>query len=342
MATVKLAARLAAAGLGSRRAAERLVLAGEVTVNGAVVADVATRVGDADVVTLNGAAVVSRPRPMRLFAVHKLRGELVTRSDERDRQTVFARLESMGLPANLVSVGRLDANSEGLLLLTTSGPLARHLELPASGYARVYQVKVYGRHVERALAALRRGALVDGVRYHAERVDVVRRVRGSDEGSGERKGAGGDDAAPMGRESGAGSGTGDAPSLLWVEITLSEGKVRSSHSAVRAHPLPQERLCARPHCRHAQNREIRRVLEHFGCIVNRLVRVSYGPFSLGRLRAGYAKELPIPAAMRRQALRAGGAAKAAAAAVGAASDDGKSDGAALEPAPPRLTEEQLA
>jgi len=229
---------------------------------------------------------------------------------------VFARCEAMGLPTNLVSVGRLDANSEGLLLLTTSGALARHLELPGSGYARVYRVKVYGRHVDRALAALRRGATVDGVRYRADRVEVMRTVRGDGVKAGEGAAATDDEERsdePQRGDAETRGAVDDKPTLAWVEITLSEGKVRAGIGAGAARVVTSHGTDS-PAC--PQNREIRRVLEHFGCIVNRLVRMGYGPFALGRLRPGFAKELDVPPGMRRKSLHAGAGSRAAADAAG--------------------------
>jgi 23S rRNA pseudouridine2605 synthase len=155
---------LARAGIASRRDAERLIAEGRVRLNNAPVAHPATFVGPGDIVQVNG-RVVDAPERTRLWRYHKPDGVVTTHRDPDGRPTVFQRLPET-LP-RVVSVGRLDLNSEGLLLLTNDGALARRLELPANGWTRRYRVRVYGMVDERALAALARGATVDGVRYGA-------------------------------------------------------------------------------------------------------------------------------------------------------------------------------
>jgi 23S rRNA pseudouridine2605 synthase len=155
---------LARAGIASRRDAERLIAEGRVRLNNAPVAHPATFVGPGDIVQVNG-RVVDAPERTRLWRYHKPDGVVTTHRDPDGRPTVFQRLPET-LP-RVVSVGRLDLNSEGLLLLTNDGVLARRLELPANGWTRRYRVRVYGMVDERALAALARGATVDGVRYGA-------------------------------------------------------------------------------------------------------------------------------------------------------------------------------
>jgi 23S rRNA pseudouridine2605 synthase len=153
---------LAASGVASRRGAEAIVGAGRVTLNGTAVAHPATFVAAGDVVQVDGRVVVERGRA-RLWRYHKPAGLLTTHADPQGRPTVFEKL-----PADLgrvISVGRLDLASEGLLLLTNDGALARKLELPATGWRRRYRARVHGTVDEAALAGLKRGITVEGVRY---------------------------------------------------------------------------------------------------------------------------------------------------------------------------------
>jgi 23S rRNA pseudouridine2605 synthase len=158
----RIARHLARAGIASRREAERLIEAGQVRLNNAPVTHPATFVAPGDIVTVAGRAV-AEPERTRLWRYHKPDGLVTTHRDPEGRPTVFA-----ALPAALgrvISVGRLDLTSEGLLLLTNDGALARRLELPATGWLRRYRVRVHGRPDPAALAALANGIIVDGVRY---------------------------------------------------------------------------------------------------------------------------------------------------------------------------------
>ena len=158
----RIAKWLARAGVASRRDAERLIAEGRVRLGKRVVEAPASFVRPGDVVTLDGKPV-AEPQRTRLFRYHKPAGLVTTHRDERGRRTVFSALPpALG---RVVSVGRLDLNSEGLLLLTNDGALARRLELPANGWLRRYRVRVHGAVDERALAALARGVTVEGVRY---------------------------------------------------------------------------------------------------------------------------------------------------------------------------------
>jgi 23S rRNA pseudouridine2605 synthase len=158
----RIAKWLARAGRASRRDAERLIAEGRVRLNNVVVAHPATFVGGGDLVQVDG-AIVNPPERARLWRYHKPPGLVTTHRDPQGRPTVFEKLPP-GLP-RVVSVGRLDLTSEGLLLLTNDGALARRLELPATGWLRRYRVRVHGNVDERALAALARGLTIDGVRY---------------------------------------------------------------------------------------------------------------------------------------------------------------------------------
>ena len=233
--TERIAKLLSRAGVASRREAERMIEAGRVAVNGAVLATPATLVGPDDLVTVDGRQVGEKERT-RLFRYHKPAGLVVTHRDPQGRPTVFEKMPP-GMP-RVVSVGRLDLSSEGLLLLTNDGALARQLELPATGWLRRYRVRAYGVVDETRLARLADGITVDGVRYGAI-------------------------------EAGLDSKRGDN---AWLTVSLREGK----------------------------NREVRRVLEHLGLRVSRLIRVGYGPFHLGQLTKGSIEE--VKAAQLRAAL----------------------------------------
>jgi len=222
----RIAKVIARAGLASRRAVEGLIAAGRVTVNGAVITSPALNVGARDKITVDGQPLPGRART-RLFRYHKPRGLMTTHADPQGRPTIFAKLPKR-LP-RLISIGRLDLNSEGLLLLTNDGGLARALELPSTGWERRYRVRALGRVTQDALDRLKRGITVAGLRY-------------------------GPIEAALDREQGAN---------VWLTVSLREGK----------------------------NREVRRVLEHLGLKVNRLIRVSYGPFELGELDDGEVAEV---------------------------------------------------
>ena len=226
--TERVAKRIARAGICSRREAERLIADGRVRVDGQIIETPATLVGPETRVMVDD-RLVPRPAPAMLWRYHKPAGEIVSRSDPEGRRTVFDGLpESLGY---VVAVGRLDLSSEGLLLLTNDGELARRLELPATGWTRRYRVRVHGRPDARALKALEKGCTIDGVRYGAINAAI----------DSEQKGAN-----------------------AWLTVALKEGK----------------------------NREVRRVLEHLGLKVNRLIRTSYGPFQLGTLKRGGVDKVP--------------------------------------------------
>ncbi|MEM6491461.1 MAG: pseudouridine synthase [Pseudomonadota bacterium] len=183
------ATRMARAGLCSRREAERWIAAGRVALNGVTLDSPAALVGPDDALTVDGAPVGAPPAP-RLWLHHKPRGRVTTHADPDGRPTVFAHLPP-DLP-RVVSVGRLDLNSEGLLVLTNDGAVARRLERPENGFERVYRVRVRGTVDDADLAPMRAGAVVDGIAY----APVDARIE-------QRSGA-----------------------ATWVEITLREGKNR--------------------------------------------------------------------------------------------------------------------
>ena len=227
IAPQRIAKVLARAGLCSRRDAERWVAEGRVSVNGEVLSTPAVVVGNDDDIRVDGMPL-PEPERARLWRYHKPAGLVTTHRDEKGRATVFSALPKE-LP-RLVSVGRLDLNSEGLLLLTNDGALARRLELPATGWVRRYKVRVHGIVDPARLAILEDGVTIDGVAYGPIRTQLERQ-QGSN---------------------------------AWLTMSLREGK----------------------------NREVRRVLEHLGCPVTRLIRLSYGPFQLGHLARGAVEEVP--------------------------------------------------
>jgi len=222
----RIAKRLARVGIASRREAESMIAAGRIRVNGTILTSPAINVTSEDVITVDGKKLAPAERT-RLWLYHKPAGLVTTTRDEKDRPTVFAHLpETM---PRVISVGRLDINTEGLLLLTNDGGLARLLELPATGWLRRYRVRAHGRVKAADLAALEHGIAIDGIFY------------GSIE-------------AAIEREQG---------SNVWLSLGLREGK----------------------------NREVKNILRHLGLEVARLIRISYGPFQLGDMKAGEVKEI---------------------------------------------------
>ena len=222
----RIAKVLSRAGIASRREAERMIAEGRVAVNGKTIDSPALNVTDKDRITVDGKDV-GEPDPPRLWLYHKPAGLVTTERDEKDRETVFASLPE-GMP-RVMSVGRLDLNSEGLLLLTNDGEIKRRLELPSTGWQRRYRVRINGAVSEEKLDILRKGIEVEGIKYQPMIVTFD-------------------------RQQGANA---------WLTIAIREGK----------------------------NREIRRAMQAIGVHVNRLIRISYGPFQLGDLKAGEVEEL---------------------------------------------------
>ena len=234
----RVAKALARAGVASRREVERLIAAGRVALNGKVLDTPAVKVARGDLLTVDG-ALVGEAEPTRVWRYHKPTGLVTTHRDPKGRATVFEHLPEH-LP-RVISVGRLDLNSEGLLLLTNDGGLARALELPANGLVRRYRARARGHVTQARLDELKRGLTVEGVRYGPIEASLDKAKEG-----------------PQGAN-------------LWITLTLTEGK----------------------------NREVRRVLEALGLIVNRLIRLSSGPFQLGTLGVGEVEEVG-PRVIREQ------------------------------------------
>ncbi|SBV33095.1 Pseudouridine synthase [uncultured Sphingopyxis sp.] len=223
----RIAKLLARAGVGSRRDVERMIEEGRIALNGEVIAQPAPLLASLDGLTVDGNPV-AKPVSTRLYRFHKPAGCLTAARDPKGRKTIYDLLPK-GLP-RLMPIGRLDYNTEGLLLLTNDGEFKRQLELPASGVERTYRARAFGDISQAQLEELAMGIEIDGVRYGRIDANLERRT---------------------GRNQ-------------WVEMTLTEGK----------------------------NREVRRVLEHFGLQVSRLIRTRYGEFTLAGLDMGAVEVVP--------------------------------------------------
>ncbi len=218
----RIAKYLSRAGICSRRDAERLIAEGRIRVDGEIVTNPATHVSDANVIKVDNGNV-GKKQPPRLFLFHKPTGLITTTNDPQGRPTVFDVMPRT-MP-RVLSVGRLDLNTEGLLLMTNDGALKRYLELPDTGWVRTYRVRVMGAVYEDRLERVRRGITIDGVKYGKMTVKLEKAQTSAN---------------------------------TWLVLSLAEGK----------------------------NREVRKVLGAIGLQVNRLIRISYGPFKLGKIARG--------------------------------------------------------
>lgn len=223
----RIAKVMARTGLCSRREAEVWIQEGRVQVDGKILQSPALSVTSSHHILVDGKPLPQK-EPPRLWLYYKPTGLVTTHKDEKGRSTIFQSLPS-GLP-RVISVGRLDLNSEGLLLLTNDGELARHLELPSTGWIRTYRIRVHGHIDQKELQKLQKGITIKGFHY-------------------------GPIKATLDRQQGTNA---------WLTVNLQEGK----------------------------NREIRRIFEFLGWPVNRLIRISYGPFQLGNLSRGEVREVP--------------------------------------------------
>ena len=222
----RIAKVMARAGVASRREAERMILEGRVTVNGQKIESPALDVTPSDKIRVDGKPL-DEPQETRLWMYYKPLGLVTSSSDEKGRQTVFDALPR-DLP-RVMTVGRLDLKSEGLLLLTNDGELKRRLELPTTGWLRRYRVRVNGTPNDLSFAPLRRGVTIDGEEFQPMEINLD-----SQQGAN-----------------------------AWLTVGIREGK----------------------------NREIRRAMAHIGLIVNRLIRVGYGPFKLTGMEENEVREI---------------------------------------------------
>ena len=223
----RIAKAIARSGLCSRREAERWIINGQVKLNSKILTECGVNVTSKDVIEVNGKPIPNKVIT-KLWMYHKQRGYLVTNYDPEGRSTIFDQLKNK-IETRFISVGRLDMDSEGLILLTNDGDLARKLELPATGWLRKYRVRVHGYVIPKDLEPLKNGITIDGIRYG--RID-----------------------AALDRQQG---------SNAWLTLSFREGK----------------------------NREVRKVMNHLGYNVNRLIRVSFGPFNLKNLPSGELEEI---------------------------------------------------
>ena len=218
----RIAKKIARSGICSRREAERLIINGKVTLNNKILIKTNINVSKKDVILVNG-KTLPKVKKVRLWLFYKEKGYLVTNYDQFGRPTIFEKLR-LKIKNRLIAVGRLDMNSEGLLLLTNNGELARKLELPNNGYVRTYRVRVHGLVSETKLLSLEKGICINKIRYKSITAKLDRQQKTN----------------------------------AWITISFKEGK----------------------------NREIRKIMDYFGYSVNRLIRISYGPFNLDALKAG--------------------------------------------------------
>ena len=223
----RIAKYLARCGVASRRACETLITEGKVSVDGVRIKTPAFKVTGRELIKVDR-KIVKRPEPTRLWRYHKPAGLLTTNHDPAGRSTIFEQLPK-SLPRT-ITIGRLDYNTEGLLLLTNNGELARTLELPGNAFQRIYRARAHGRVTQEQLDTLQDGVSVDGEKFGAIHAELERQTGAN----------------------------------CWINVTLAEGK----------------------------NREVRRALETLELKVNRLIRVSYGPFELKDLRPGAVVEIP--------------------------------------------------
>lgn len=224
---MRIAKKIAESGAASRREAEKLIAEGRVSVNGEVVTTPVFFVDDSHEIAIDGKPIGKKSEKLVVWKMNKPKGYLTTKRDPKGRKTVFDLFPETN--HRLLYIGRLDYNSEGLLLFTNDGNFSRKLELPATGLSRSYKVRFHGNLTKEKIEKLKNGVTVDGIHYGSIDVKIIKQDKSNN----------------------------------WAVLTLKEGK----------------------------NREIRKVLESLGCIVNRLIRVSYGTVSLGDLLLGKVEQL---------------------------------------------------
>jgi 23S rRNA pseudouridine2605 synthase len=225
-------------GICSRRDAEKLIEDGRVTINGTIVIPPAPLLKGDEIITVDGKKI-NNQETEKVWTFYKPQGLVTTHKDEQNRHTVFDFLKENGLKERVISVGRLDLNSEGLLLVTNSTKFAAYAESPKTGWKRIYHVRVFGDIRNLDLAGISKGLTIDGINYKG----IICEIENDSKKSGKN---------------------------TWLRLTLTEGK----------------------------NREIRKIMEYFELSVNRLIRISYGPYSLEKLRPGEFKEVDSAAILK--------------------------------------------
>ena len=226
---MRLAKRIAESGVASRREAERLIEQGRVSVDDKLVTTPVFFVDESNEIFVDGKSINLKSEKLMVWKMHKPKGYLTTKRDPQGRKTVFDLFPADSISQRLLYIGRLDYNSEGLLLFTNDGDFSRKLELPSTGLTRSYKVRFFGRLTEEKIEKLQNGIHIDGINYGKIEVEILKQNKSNN----------------------------------WALLTLKEGK----------------------------NREIRRVLQHLDCEVNRLIRISYGSILLGDLPIGKIQEL---------------------------------------------------
>ncbi|MDR3179860.1 MAG: rRNA pseudouridine synthase [Holosporaceae bacterium] len=228
---IRLAKRIAESGIASRRESERLIESGRVSVDGNIVNTPVFFVDDSHEIRVDGELIQPRSDKIIIWKFYKPRGVITTKKDPQNRKTVFDFFPEKN--ERIIHVGRLDYNSEGLLLFTNNGNVARKMELPSTGLKRTYRARILGKLTDDSLKKLKNGITIDGIKYGP--VEIVTNPNVNAQAANR-----------------------------WITLTLSEGK----------------------------NREVRRLMEHCGCTVNRLIRVAYGPFRLDPLLPGQIIRVP--------------------------------------------------
>jgi len=228
---MRLAKKIAESGIASRREAERMIEAGRVFVDGAKILTPVCFVDDNNIIAIDGKAISNKSTEVKLWKFYKPRGVITTKNDPKSRVTVFDIINQAipELHGRFLYIGRLDYNSEGLLLFTNDGNFARMMELPKTQVPRTYRVRILGHVTREQLEQIRKGVTIDGIHYKGMFIQI--------------------NSSYLNKNSSVNT---------WITITLNEGK----------------------------NREIRKVMEHFGCKVNRLIRLSYGDIELGKMQPG--------------------------------------------------------
>lgn len=224
MIGIRLAKKIAESGIASRREAERLIESGHVSVDGKTITTPVFFVTDKNIICVDGKQISKKSDEIIIWKFYKPRGIITSKKDNQNRKTVFDFFDEKN--DRLLYIGRLDYNSEGLLLFTNNGDIARKMELPSTALKRIYKARIFGHLSSDAIQQMKQGITIDKIKYGPVDVKVDKKdfsIKGAN---------------------------------TWITVTLSEGK----------------------------NREIRKIMKHFGCVVNKLIRTNYGPFNLGNLK----------------------------------------------------------